>query len=174
MRAIILIVLLGSVITFVTSCDLLFPDEKLSLQRVNYNGNELRTDGYYYHFTSSNNTIVYFLYRNGIILCAHSYSSHDLTSVELEMVKIYSEIRKLKDSWGVFIVNDNKIEYDMWNTPTGFSFPITKSKGYIENDTTFHITETYYSDINKTYYEDELWHFRQFANKPDSTNNFIK
>jgi hypothetical protein len=34
------------------------------------------------------------------------------------------------------------------------------------------LTEHYFSDIKYTY--TEIWHFKQFDNKPDSTNNFIK
>jgi len=158
---------------FMSCCSKIFPDEKLSMQRMDYSGNELRTDGYYYYFTK-NNTVVYFLYKNGIILCAHSYSSHDLNTVEVEMVKIYPEIRKLKDGWGVFLVNDNKIEYEIWNASTGYSLPTIKHIGVIENDTTFRITETYFSDTKKTDYKEFIYRFKQFDNKPDSTNVFIK
>ena len=85
------------------SCSALFPDEKLRLQRMDYAGDELRTDGYYYYFTTNNNTVVYFfIQKNGIIVCAHSYSTHNLNFVENEMVKIYPEIRTQKDGWGVF------------------------------------------------------------------------
>jgi len=155
------------------SCSKLYPDEKLTLQRRDYTGNELRTDGYYYYFTQ-NNTVVHFLYKNGIILCAHSYSSHDLNVVESEMVKIYPEIKKQKDGWGVFLVNDNEIEYEIWNASTGYSLPTIKHIGVIENDTTFRITETYFSDIKKTDYTEYVYQFKQFDNKLDSTNNFIK
>jgi len=173
MKKTILFILTVSLSIFLSCCDLLFPDEKLSMQRRDYNGNELRIDGYYYYFTQ-NSTIVYFLYKNGIILCAHSYSSHDLNAIEIEMVKIYPEIRKLKDGWGVFLVNDSKIEYEIWNAPTGFSLPIMRRNGIIENDTTFRITETYFSDIKKTDYKELVYRFKQFSPKPDSTNIFIK
>ena len=157
---------------FIFSCRALF-DEKLTLPRRDYTGNELRTDGYYYYFTK-NNTVVYFLYRNGIILCAHSYSTHDLNTVESEMIRLYPEVLKNKAGWGVFVVNGNEIEYDEWNAPTGSSLPIIKRKGYIENDTTFRITESYYSDIKKTDYKEFVYRFKQFDNKPDSTNRYIK
>ena len=58
-------------------------------------------------FTQHNNTAVYFLYKNGIILCARSYSTHDLNVVEAEMAPLYPEVRKIKDGWGVFVVNYN-------------------------------------------------------------------
>ena len=67
----------------------------------------------------------------------------------------------------------DKIEYEIWTTPTE-TITIQKSSGYIENDTTFHITENYFSFNDKKYLANEVWHFKQFANKPDSTNNYIK
>ena len=158
---------------FMFSCNELCPDEKLTLQRQDYIGNELRTDGYYYYFTKDN-TIVYFLYKNGIILCANSYSSNNLNTVEFEMVKLYPLLKKYKDGWGIFIVNYNKIEDEIWNASNGCGLPTFKEIGIIENDTTFRITETYYSDIKKTDYTEFVYHFKQFANKPDSTNNYIK
>jgi hypothetical protein len=87
MKAIVLIITMCGMNFLLSCCNKLFPDEKLTLQRRDYIGKELRTDGYYYYFTQ-NNTVVYFLYKNGIILCAHSYSSHDLNTIESEMVKI--------------------------------------------------------------------------------------
>ena len=174
MKTIILFILTINLSMFMSCCSKIFPDEKLSMQRMDYNGSELRTDGYYYYFTKNNNTVVYFLYKNGIILCAHSYSSQDLNIVEKEMVKIYSEIRKQKDGWGVFLVSDNKIEYEIWNASTGYSLPTLKRIGFVENDTTFRTTETHFSDTQKIDYNEIVYHFKHFANKPDSTNVFIK
>jgi len=174
MKTIILFIFTINLGMFMSCCSKIFPDEKLTLQRMDYDGNELRPDGYYYYFTKNNNTVVYFLYKNGIILCAHSYSSQDLNIVEEEMVKIYPEIRKQKDGWGVFLINNNKIEYEIWNASTGSCLPTIKRIGFIENDTTFRITETYYSDSKKTDNNEIVYHFKQFSPKPDSTNVYIK
>ena len=173
MKILNLSILTISLSMFMYCCSTLYSDEKFSMQRMDYSGNELRTDGYYYYFTQ-NNTVVYFLYKNGIILCAHSYSSHNLAAIEIEMVKLYSDIRKQKDGWGVFYVNDNKMKYEIWNASTGYSLPTIKRIGLIENDTTFRITETYFSDIKKTDYKELVYRFKQFDNKPDSTNVYIK
>ena len=149
------------------------PDDKLTLQRKDYLGNELRTDGYYYRFRENGSTTVYFLYKNGIIKSASSYSSHDLDMVEKEMVKWYREIRKTKTGWGVFLISDNKIEHETWDNPVG-RIVVRKTIGHIVNDKTFRITEFSHPYNNQTYYVDEVWHFKQFSPKPDSTNNFIK
>ena len=156
------------------SC-ILLPDEKLSMKRVDYTGNQLRTDGYYYNYHQvPESTLVLFLYRNGVLFSTRYYPSFNLDAVEKEMISEYDRRRREKTRWGVFSVFDNRIEYEQWNGGTGGGLPIIKYKGIIENDTTFLITETYFSDSKKTDHKEYVYHFKQFDNKPDSTNNFIK
>jgi len=158
-------------------CNVLFPDETLTIQRRDYTGNELRTDGYYYRFGQQNNTIVYFLYRNGVILSVgHYYPSQDLDFVEKEILQEKGSNYKSKDHWGVFVVNGNTIQYEKWigsssSSPKAYLYNCT---GKILNDTTIHFTESYNSETNKINAIDEIWHFKKFASKPDSTNIFIK
>ena len=71
-------------------------DEELTLQRVPYIGNEIRTDGYYYSYSVNNNItpsresiIVFFLYRNGVKLSARSYDKTDFQTLEQNMIKRY-------------------------------------------------------------------------------------
>jgi hypothetical protein len=151
----------------------LFPDEKLTLQREDYEGNELKIDGYYYYHNDDNRTLVLFLYRNGIIISTRAYPFFDLSFVEIEMIKEYGEIGKSKTRWGLFTVVGNKIECEQWVSPTE-GITVSKQSGYIENDTTFHITEQYFSYNKQVYHVNEIWHFKQFSPKPDSTNNYIK
>ena len=159
---------------FLCSCDKLFPDDKLILKRVDYTGSELRMDGYYYcYFENTDITVVYFLYRNGILRSAGGYSGYILDDIEKEMLKYYE--KNVKVDWGVFTVNENKIQYEKWiEAPSGVRAVINRRSGYIENDTTFHITESYYSGTKETKQINEVWHFKQSANKPDSTNVYIK
>ncbi|MDR2408232.1 MAG: hypothetical protein LBE13_08995 [Bacteroidales bacterium] len=174
MKTVILIISMCSINFLLSCCNKLFPDEKLSIQREDYTGNELRTDGYYYlQEKDYERTIVMFLYRNGIILSGRIYFTLDLNVVEKEMVSKYNELGNEKPYWGVFTITNNNFEYEQWVAPTeGIS--VSKNTGYIENNTTFHITEKFFS-YNKTKYSvNEIWHFKQFANKPDSTNVYIK
>ena len=147
----------------------MFNDEELTLNRVPYTGNELRTDGYYYYHwatfdsPSVNSTSVKFFYKNGVMLSAHSYDGIDLNRVEKEMVSLYDKIRERKTGWGLFIINGNTIQCEEWSTSVGGGLPVYKWSAKIENSTTFR-----HNDSNQT------WHFKQFNNKPDSTNVFIK
>ena len=151
---------------FIFSCRALF-DEKLTLLRKDYTGNELRTDGYYYVSRQENHSAVYFLYRNGIVLFVGGYSDN----FEEKMVNYKA---KSKSDWGVFIVDGNFIQYEKWIGSTGISACLSKSTGHILNDTTIHFTERYNSEYKTTRSIDEVWHFKQFSPKPDSTNNIIK
>ena len=143
-------------------------DEKLTMQRSSYLGNDIRLDGYYYNQRKNSGspprdyTTVFFLYRNGIILNAHSYIGTNLDVVEKEMINQYEALQNQKIGWGIFIVTGNQIEYEQWSTSVGGGLPVFKNNYIIENDTTL---------INSW---GEIYHFRQFSPKPDSTNNFIK
>jgi outer membrane translocation and assembly module TamA len=157
---------------------MLFPDDNLTLKRANYIGNELRTDGYYYR-QKENVTYPYtlpvFFYRNGIVVSCGSFSTTDLNIVETEMPDRYDILKKYKDGWGVFLIDDTKIKYEKWiEAPSGVKLAVKRCSGHIKNDTTFHITESYNSGNGETTQVDEIWHFKQFANKPDSTNVYIK
>jgi len=160
------------------SCNKLFPDDNLTLNRVDYNGEDLRMDGYYYQQKENVEfpyTLPMFLYRNGIVISCGSFSTTDLNVVEKEMPDRYDIFRKYKDGWGVFLVDGKKIEYEKWiGASSGVKLVIKRCLGWIENDTTFHITESYNSGTSTTEQVNEIWHFKQFSPKPDSTNVYIK
>jgi hypothetical protein len=147
-------------------------DDELLLQRQPYIGNQLRIDGYYY-CQEDNGTIVEYLYRNGIILSAYHFSTTNLNEVETKMLTEYDILKQDKSRWGVFIIYGNNIEYSAWSTSVGGGLPAFKCIGTIDNDTTFRIIKSINSD-GKEFDYNQIWHFRQFSPKPDSTNNFIR
>jgi hypothetical protein len=153
-------------------CNRLFPDEELLLPRTNYEGT-LKISGYYYYYQQDpTGTIVKYLFRNGIILSGYFFSTIDLNEVEIEMIKEYNLLQKDKSRWGVFVINGNTIQYSGWSTSVGGGLPTGKCIGTIENDTTFCITKSINSD-GREFERNDVYHFRQFSPKPDSTNNFI-
>ena len=89
------------------------------------------------------------------------------------MISDFDVLRKEKTRWGVFLIIDDKIKYEEWATPTEL-VSVKKSSGYIENDTILHITEHFFTYNGEKYPVNEVWHFRQFSPKPDSTNVYIK
>jgi hypothetical protein len=171
MKTTIVFLLISSLLILIFSCSRWIFDEKLTLPRKDYTGNELKTNGYYYIFYSNrNHAAVFFLYKNGIILLEGGYSQN-LNDIEKEIPKGNF---KSKDHWGVFIVNGNIIQYENWIGSTGIRVCISKFTGYIVNDTTIHFTEIYNSEFKRTRYIDEVWHFKEYSPKPDSTNIYIK
>ena len=158
---------------FITSCELFSSDEKLTIPRTDYFGNEIRTDGYYYCVIDDGCIAFQFFYRNGTVIRAFSYS--DMNEAEAEMIKYISKNRNEKRTWGVFLIEGDRIEYETWERAfTGHSLIMRRDYGIIENDTTIHYTKSYDSETKKTYGYNYVYHFKQFDNKPDSTNTFIK
>ena len=145
-------------------------DDELSLSRVPYTGNELRIDGYYYNNIGSLN--VHFFYRNGIVRYGGGgYKDFE----EFEKCVRNSNIpgNSITD-WGVFLINSSDIKFERWYSSSGGGAPAYIREGKILNDTSFHITVSYRSNGSERREIDELYHFREFSPKPDSTNNFIK
>ena len=144
-------------------CNKLFRDEKLTLQRTDYNGTEVRTDGYYYSYYVDNVTppnesiVVFFLFRNGVILSAGAYERTNFDILEKSMLKRYESLINKKMGWGVFNVSGNKLEYEQWSTSVGGGLPVFRNSYYILNDTTLRN------------YADMIYHFKHFSPKPDST-----
>lgn len=163
------------------SCDLLFEDDPLSIARQNYNGNQLRVDGYYYvgYYANSNyyfNT--FFLYRNGTLLNTGAEESGDFIQFETRLQSFNSDFWKNgpKYYWGVFVIDSAEIKFEKWYCAEGVCSAYIRA-GKIVNDTTFLITEKYKivnGKKSKLRESNEIYHFKQYSPKPDSTNNYIQ
>lgn len=159
-----------SLLILTNSCrdELLDEDDELSLQRQDYNGSELRFDGIYYSEYVQGHYHRFALYRNGVI--------RDLGSSNEKNDPNFLSGNSKAD-WGVFQINNSKIEFERWYPSSGWISKAYVRSGEILNDSTFIITESYRNQNGeKTEIEaiDETYHFKQFSPKPDSTNNFVK
>ena len=156
-------------------CNKIFSDETFTFQRTDYNGNEIRTDGYYYKYSTSydssipNRTICFFLFRNGTSVSMGSFESVDLDIVDKEIVERYKWLDKYKSGWGVFEISREQYVEERWSTSTGGGLPVGRVVGIIENDTTIRITKHINVKERKEFPQDYRCHFRQFSPKPDST-----
>jgi hypothetical protein len=171
MKTIILIISICGMNLFMFCCSTLFPDEKLSMQRMDYTGNELRTDGYYEHFFSEGKSYGTFLYRNGTILNIPGKEG-DYSEKRFFDPQFIEQIKGKKYSWSVFVINDEKIIIQGWGDSGGGGMPTVTKYGNIINDTTFVLTKSIV--YNKERFMNEIYRFKQFTNKPDSTNIYIK
>jgi hypothetical protein len=139
-------------------------DDELSIKRVPYTGNELRTDGYYYEM-GGNGQIwnTFFFYRDGVVLNGGS-GNVGMTLEDMDNNFQSEAFRNSigKYSWGVFVINGDNITINRWTYSPGLGsgLPTLLQKGKIVNDTTFYLEQG----------EQQLYHhFRHFYPKPDST-----
>jgi hypothetical protein len=179
MKTLLLVLFLSLVMPSCKKIDL-FQDDELTLSRQDYTGNQLRIDGYYY-FEYINSSIDYvsilFLYKNGIILSGGASLLSELPDLEESYRNgtFYNHIKNIKFGWGVHQIEGSKIKFEQWY-PSEKPYKTYVSEGAILNDTTFQITQSYRNQDGKRTEVDsksEIYHFREFSPKPDSTNNFI-
>ena len=159
------------------SCRDVITYKEFVLTRTPYMGNELRIDGYYYQYYEDSKIAVQCFYRNGILLNMGGGAS------SLEEADEYIRSRFIEGSthpnyeyskWGLFIVDDMTIKLELYQAADDIVKRTYIREGVVLNDSTFHITVSYRSDGKEISEKDEIYHFRQFSPKPDSTNNFIK
>ena len=152
-------------------------DDVLTLKKTIYTGTQLKTNGYYYMLENNNINSIFFLYKNGII---NSFGASGSNFLEAESNFTNSHVLDIvynnKYNWGLFIIENNNLKIEKWQTGNGSPFPAYFNTGKILNDTTFQLTELYrlrngqkteFVETNYTY------HFRKYSPKPDSINNFI-
>jgi len=153
-------------------------DDALSLKIAPYTGSELRTDGYYYNEYIPSYLTVYFFYIDGTVLYGSSFPTNELNMQEVKYSNgdHYYYAKNLKYYWGIFKVEGNELLFERWY-PTQPPLKAYIRSGIIHNDTTFKITEYYrMQGGQKTNIEsrNEVYHFKAFSPKPDSTNSFVK
>ncbi len=175
MRQIKIILLIITVVFFSNSCrKCIFPDEELTLSKEPYTGNQLRIDGYYYLMDDYRINATYFFYQNGIIIHRGGWINNSLEELEKNFQTInWDKIKSNKLKWGVFNIDSNKISFERWYPSSGGGLPVYIRSGNIQNDTTFTITKSIHSKTGKEEKEYEVYHFKAFSPKPDSTNSFI-
>ncbi len=173
--------LLSMLLSISCACSkLLFGSEELTLPKQPYTGNELRIDGYYYYkYYPGENEVyyaTYFLYENGIILEGDAVNENRIPELEnkFKTLEWHNSIKKYKAGWGLFTIDGDKILFEKWYPNSPGQPKVYIREGKILNDTTFHITASYRPDGSKRSEEDEVYHFKPFSPKPDSTNNFVK
>lgn len=180
----VLVCIIGGLM-LIFSCEKpLFKSDELSLNKESFNGNQLKTNGYFYDpYETSDGSIyhnVYFFYRNGVVLYGGAYEKNNLQVNKEQEYKngtYYNNIKDSKDNWGIFVVAGNSIKFERWYPSSGGPLRTAVREGTILNDTTFHITVSYRmqdgekKDVTE---RDETYYFKPLTPKPDSTNEFTK
>lgn len=153
-------------------------DDVLSITRTPYNGNQLKINGYYYQKYNSQYYNIHFFCSNGILIDFSGGNMNSFEQIEnyLNDPETLIRIKNTKYSWGVFLVNGNNLKMEQWHPSSGGPLPAYVRSGSILNDTTFQITEMYRmqngkkTDISTI---NEIYYYKAFSPKPDSTNKFV-
>lgn len=153
-------------------------DDKLSLGKRPYTGNQLKVNGFYYYIFENKIYDIHLFYKNGVVADYGSgLNSMDFNKVAEYLGKANETVQRTKYSWGLFLVEGNDIKMEQWHPSSGGPFPAYVRAGKIINDTTFHILESYRmkegqkTDVTAL---NEVYYFHEFSPKPDSTNNYIQ
>jgi len=174
----ILSIFLVGVLSISNSCEKIGRDDTLTLTKHRYTGNQLRLDGYYYEEFEGKYYSIYFIYEDGTLM----YGDGGFTKEEfIEHEKQFTndvwinDVKNYKAYWGVFNIYNDSIAFERWHPSSGGPFSAYLRTGKILNDTTFVITKSVCSKNGKEGQQlNEVYHFKSFSPKPDSTNNFVK
>ena len=171
--------LLGFALFCFSSCiwedfwEWVFPDDKTTLEQRDYEGDNLRIDGYYYKDVSEDDelTHIFILYENGVVMAPGGVK---LSEAENKIKKLIDNNNRsdVIDMWGLFEVEDSTISLEYY-LPSMYGHHTYLMRGTILNDTTFRMTEGKSSDESKYESIDYLYRFRHTEAKPDSTNKFF-
>ena len=169
------------IMTLFTYCDSDWnEDDELTMDRMPFDGNELRLDGYYYEnrdiIDGKQWIHINFFYGNGIMLNGFAMKIEDIGIKEEEFRngKFHEFVKMHKAEWSVFQIDGDNITYEVFATSSTGALRAYMYTGKILNDTTFHIIQSERSGSNKYSEEDFICRFKKFDGKPDSTNRFIK
>lgn len=127
-------------------------------------------DGYYY-MRYEDGYCSFFLYKNGLFLS--NGCSNDIESLaKLDLLLSDSEFQERKNKnqfvWGIYKILGNKVIIERWEPWNDVPYKVKRSEGDILNDTQISTSAMKNLEVY------EVYQFREFSIKPDSTNTFIK
>ena len=157
MKNIYLILILLSLI----SCEI--KTEDFSFQRIEFTGNEFRTDGYYYQKSSGGSYNVLFFYKNGLSL-GSGILGGNVEELNGNILNAnWDKIKEVPIGIGVFKVEGDVVDYEFWANPeSGCYIPVAFSGEILSNENLSFEREGHDNMI-----------FEQNSFKPDSTNQWI-
>ena len=128
---------------------------------------------YYYQWTNQEVREVLVLYNNGVCLETSIEGSENYELANNIQNGLNPNYRNIKFVWGLYNIYDTIIQIEKWY-PSEVYFPVYKRIGRVLNDSTFTITNSSRCDGSEGATQEEIWHFKPYSNKPDSTNPYIE
>jgi len=181
MNLIIKTVLTTLIMLILIGCKDIFQDEKYTLIRTSYLGNQLKINGYYYTYVNETDSInskyydVLFLYNNGVAIFAGGGIKEEMEEM-FRKEEFYNYIKNVPAAWGIFNIENDSIMIERPKSYGWFNSYMFTLVGSIQDDSTIHIIKDISSTGNggKPKIINQLYRFREFTPKPDSTNVFVK
>lgn len=169
-------ILLSLILICAMGCKDMVQDDPLSLIKETFTGSQLRVDGYYYRKVNTNYFPECFFYENGSLLYLGG-NFYDFSEIDDYIQRAFlnrNNYSNSKLSWGLYNIDGQDIKFERW-------YPDPPLKAYVKsgeiiNDTTFIITKSYRivngkkTDVSQA---NEIYHFKEFSPKPDSTNSVL-
>jgi hypothetical protein len=142
---------------------------KLNIERLDYNGNELKIQGFYYN----KNFATFILFKNGVTLgwLRVGNTLNDVINYWTDKNSYGQHVDSPRD-WGIYQISKEIFKSEGWYANGEILHPIGKHIGRIVNDTTLLITEAHFPPQHTV--ENDTFYFYPLSIKPDSTNRFIK
>ncbi len=169
------------ILTVLSSCALIglqgFWDDELSINKQANKEKYLKINGCYYQKVNDKYQSLYFLYEDGTLLSdGGNFSYQELNKHEATFDdSIWMEGRyKTKYNWGVYKIEGTKIAFERWYPSSGGPLCVYSRIGTILNDTSFIISKVMRVDGTEESATNEIYYFKQYSHKPDSTNVFIE
>ena len=170
----LILIILGIILSSNSCIKNILADDELTLEKRPYTGNQLRIDGYYYS-KFRDIYVIYFFYRNGVLFSGGHVFESELKKYEQKYQdgSFWDDKKDNKLYWGLYNIDSNDIMIEKWYPSSGGGMPVYLHSGEILNDTTFLITKSVRPKTGEEKELNEVYHFREFSPKPDSTNIFI-
>jgi hypothetical protein len=151
-------------------------DEQLSLQRTRYEGDDIRLDGYWYHWHMySDLQLVYFLYRDGTLLDASCYFGEGEDPEDaIRSAEWQRAVQERRFCWGVFVVDSDRIFLEKWTPPVNGGHGVGRKVGVIFDREHIHVDSVLSPSTGEATELDQDWYFKEFSPKPDHSNPFVK
>lgn len=155
----------------------------LGIPRIPYTGNELKINGYYYSFdTLGRNTStprididIILFYRNGIVM-KHSVEADGTDTLQLIEGHLHSMptewMLKTSSGFGTFVILNNTLQLSYWGK--AWDYDSFRYDALILNDSTFITKGFFINNQSRTDWNGQIYHFKQYSPKPDSTCVFIE
>ncbi len=138
--------------------------------------NQFRIDGFYYYIAEDapNSVGIRYFFLDGTH-CTFSIGIDKFHSLsEGDFVEISNNIRKIPYFWGTYIIEDNILKVQVYESWRSFSpFRVMQEYYHIVNKTTIHWFQRTTSTNRKIDF-DITYHFRPTSSKPDSTSVLMK